>query len=249
MALDMSKYAKLAKEKRKLPIIFMINEKMRQDDEWEGGKFKEVIDNIMENLAHRSVDAVMSVVSFGEEVHLWSDFKAADKYSDQEWPEPKTSGAASFDVALMLVKDMIEDIDTTPEGNYDPIVILISSTEVSPDYEDQFEEFIKDGRFENVQRIGVADLCNFESFYRDNCGEDETDIIEETVPEILKVFAGGNVAAYISDDWNTSWCTDSAWEVTETDADYTWFCPVLSMMELRYTENEQKRAKCVCKNV
>lgn len=252
MALDMSKYAKIAKVKRKLPIIFMINEKMRSDDEWEGGKFKEVIDDIMGNLAHRSVDAVMSVVSFGEEVHLWSGFKAADKYTAKEWPKAKEGGAASFDVALMLVKDMMEDIDTTPEGNYDPIVILISSTEVSPDYEDQFEEFIKDGRFKNVQRIGVADLSNYESFYNQNSGSTGPsleEVVEETAPEILKEFAGENIAVYIDDDWNTSWCTNSNWKVIETKAEYTWFCPVLSMMELRYTENGQKRTKRVCKNV
>lgn len=84
MALDMSKYSKVAKVKRKLPIIFIINEKMRSDDEWEGGMFKEVIDDIMGNLAHRSIDVVMSIVSFGEEVHLWSGFKAAEKYTAKE---------------------------------------------------------------------------------------------------------------------------------------------------------------------
>ena len=252
MALDMSKYSKVAKVKRKLPIIFMINEKMRSDDEWEGGMFKEVIDDIMGNLAHRSIDVVMSIVSFGEEVHLWSGFNAAEKYTAKEWPKAKTSGAAAFDVALMLVKDMIEDIDTTPEGNYDPIVILISSTEVSPDYEDQFEEFIKDGRFKNVQRIGVADLRNYESFYNNNsgfCGPSLEEVVEETAPEILNEFAGENVAVYIDDDWNISWCTNSDWEVIETKTEYTWFCPLLSMMELRYTENGKRRTKRVCKNV
>lgn len=64
----------------------------------------------------------------------------------------------------------------------------------------------------------------------------------------MREFAGGNVAVYISDDWNTRWGTDSNWEVTETKEEYTWFCPVLSMMELRYTENGQRRTKRVCKN-
>ena len=36
MALDMSKYAKMTKVERKLPIIFMINEKMIDTEDWEG---------------------------------------------------------------------------------------------------------------------------------------------------------------------------------------------------------------------
>jgi len=252
MALDMSKYAKVAKVKRKLPIIFVINEKMRSNEDWEGGKFKEVIDDIIGNLSRRGVDAVMSVVSFGKEVHLWSGFKEYGKYTEKEWPKTKTSGTASFDVALMLVKDMLEDVDTTPEGNYDPIVVLISSSEVSPDYEDEFENFKQNGRFKNVQRIGIADLQCYESFYNQNIGfmgSSPEEVVEEHAPEILKEFAGEHVALYIDDDWNTSWCTATDWERTETKEEYTWFCPVLSMMELRYTENGQTRSKRVCKDV
>ena len=74
MALDMSKYTKVAKKKRKLPIIFVINEKMLSTEDMEGNQFKEVIEDIMGNLERRNVDAVMSVVSFGNEVHLWSGF-------------------------------------------------------------------------------------------------------------------------------------------------------------------------------
>ena len=252
MALDMSKYTKVVKKKRKLPIIFVINEKMLSTEDMEGNQFKEVIEDIMGNLERRSVDAVMSVVSFGNEVHLWSGFKEYEKYTAKEWPKAKETGAASFDIAMMLVKDMLEDVDTTPEGNYDPIVVLISSNKVSPDYEDELEEFKKDGRFKNVQRIGIADISHFESYYNHNSfgmnSMSPKEVVNELAPEILREFAGGNVAVYISDDWNTSWCTDSDWEVTETKEEYTWFCPVLSMMELRYTENGQRRTKRVCKS-
>ena len=256
MALDMSKYNKSAKAKRKLPIIFVINEKIRSEEDWEGNRFKEVISDIMDNLAHRSVDAVMSVVSFGEEVHLWSGFKKYSEYTEKEFPKAKTTGAASFDIALMLVKDMLEDIDTTPEGNYDPIVVLISSTGVSPDYEDNLEEFLEDGRFTDIQRIGIAGLFCGKAFYKNNNsflkmfpGVDYGTTIKEHAPEILKEFAEDNIALYIEDDWNTSWCTATHWEVTETKDEYTKFCPVLSMMELRYTDNDKAYSKRICKSV
>lgn len=246
MALDMSKYAKMTKEERKLPIIFMINEKMIDTEDWEGGKFEKAINDIMGNLSHRSVDAVMSVVSFGEEVHLWSGFKEYEKYTEKEWPKTKTAGRAVFNIALELVKDMLEDIDTTPEGNYDPIVILLSTDEVSPGYKDALKAFVKNGRFNNVQRIGIADLNGFRAYYRSaHYTYKPKEVVDKKAPKVLKEFAGENVALFIDDDWNTSWCTNSEWYVTETKDDYTWFCPVLSMMELRYTENGQQHASPV----
>lgn len=239
MALDMSRYTKLAKVERKLPIIFMINEKMLDGDKWEGGTFQIAIRDIMDNLAHRSVDAVISVVSFGEEVHLWSVFKKYDEYTDKEWPETKRSGKSVFNIGLMLVKDMLEDIDTTPEGNYDPIVVLFSSDEVSPGYKNELKDLKKDGRFKNVQRIGIADLSYDGNRYndsRDSCNF----MMERHTPKVLKEFAGENVALFVSDANRDAWWTSSDYGRTETKSYYTWFCPVLSMMELRYTEEEQQ---------
>lgn len=37
--------------------------------------FQWAIDDIMRNLSQRGVDAEIAVVSFGDEVHLWSGFK------------------------------------------------------------------------------------------------------------------------------------------------------------------------------
>lgn len=249
MALDMSKYAKMTKVERKLPIIFMINEKILDNDKWLGGMFRYAIADIMSNLSHRSVDAVMSVVSFGDEVHLWSGFKKFNEYTDEEWPEAKTSGKSLFHVGLTLVKDMLEDIDTTPEGNYDPIVVFFSSDEVSPGYETALKAFEKDGRFKDVQRIGIADLCHDgSSSYWSNhytCIEGE---VNRRAPKVLTEFAGKNVALFISDAKYNSWCTASHWKTTEYKDDYTWFCPVLNMMELRYIEDGQQHANRVCES-
>ena len=70
--------------------------------------------------------------------------------------------------------------------------------------------------------------------------------VNKKAPKVLKEFAGEKVALFIDDDWNTSWCTNSEWHVTETKDDYTWFCPVLKMMELRYTENGQQHISPIC---
>ncbi len=247
MALDMSKYAKMTKVERKLPIIFMINEKMIDTEDWEGGRFEAAISDIMKNLSHRSVEAVMAVVSFGDEVHLWSGFKEYEKYTEKDWPKTKTAGKSVFNIALELVKDMLEDIDTTPEGNYDPIVVLMSTDEVSPEYKNALNSFVKDGRFKNVQRIGIADLNGFRAYYRSaHYTYEPAQVVNKKAPKVLKEFAGEKVALFIDDDWNTSWCTNSEWYVTETKDDYTWFCPVLEMMELRYTENGQLYTSPVC---
>ena len=248
MALDMSKYAKMTKVERKLPIIFVINEKRLGSNKWGGGAFKSAIADIMRNLSHRSVDAVMSVVSFGDEVHLWSGFTEYDNYTDEEWPETKDAGKSLFNVALTLVKDMLEDIDTTPDGNYDPIVVLISSDEVTPGYINALEAFKEDGRFKDIQTIGISDLWYDGHRYRVNSPEYEINV---HAPKILKEFAGENVAVYIEDYDYSSWCTSSSSGRTETTAEYsenTWFCPVLNMMELRYTEDGQQHASRVCQS-
>ena len=250
MALDMSKYAKMAKVERKLPIIFMINEKVLCTEKWDGGRFRTAIADVMSNLSHRSVDAIMSVVSFGEEIHLLSGFKEFEKYTEKEWPEKRTTGKSAFNIALMLVKDMLEDVDTTPEGNYDPIVVLISSDEASPVYKDELKELDKAGRFSNVQRIGIADLYRDGTYYAYHCTDDEQDrqnLINNKAPKILKEFAGDNIALYIEDVNCETWCTvEHGWDKVETHKGYTWFCPVLNMMELRYTENGQRNANPVC---
>lgn len=249
MAIDMSKYAKMTKAERKLPIIFMINEKILSSERWDGGIFRDAISDIMSNLSHRSVDAVLSVVSFGDEVHLLSGFKEMNQYTDEEWPATKESGKSLFHVALTLVKDMLEDIDTTPEGNYDPIVVLVSSDEVSPGYEAALKAFEKDGRFKNVQRIGIADLSYFSdsnaSYWSSHCNDPQYEI-DRRAPKVLGKFAGENVALFILDARYYSWCTASSWKTTEYKDEYTWFCPVLNMMELRYTEDGQQHANRVC---
>lgn len=245
----MSKYSKMAKVERKLPIIFMINEKMLSSEKWYGGTFKAAIKDIMANLSHRSIDAVMSVVSFGDEVHLWSEFKSYGKYTEKEWPTQKTSGKAVFHIALTLVKDMIEDIDTTPEGNYDPVVILISSDEVSPGYKNALKMFEKDGRFNNIQKIGIADLSydGSSSYYASHSyGCDYKAEVNRRAPKILKEFSGENVVLYIDDIKYESWCASFGWNKLETKEDYTWFCPVLNMMELRYTEDGQQYTCPIC---
>ena len=38
------------------------------------------------------------------------------------------------------------------------------------------------------------------------------------------------------------------WVEVETKDDYTWFCPVLKMMELRYTEDGKQYASPVCED-
>jgi len=246
MALDMSKYSKLAKVKRKLPIIFMINEKVFCSGNWRGGMYGAVITDIMKNLSHRGIDAVMSVVSFGEEVHLWSGFKSYDKYTDKEWPKTTTDGKSVFDIGCMLVKDMLEDIDTTPEGNYDPIVVLISSDEVSPGYEKELEALKENGRFKNVQRIGIVDLDYDCRRYSVNDYEYE---MNKHTPQVLKKFAGEKVALFVYDYDYETWCTFSEHGKTTDmtrDHDDTWFCPVLGMMELRYTEDEKQFVTRIC---
>lgn len=251
MALDMNKYKISAQANRKLPIIFMINEKMLWSEKWDGGMFKSVISNIMRNLSHRNIDAIMSLVSFGEEVHLWSGFKEFEKYKDSEWPKPVTKGKSVFNIGCMLVKDMLEDIDTTPDGNYDPVVILISSYEVSPGYAENLEELKKDGRFNKIQRIGVADLSydGSSSYFSNHYTGDKKREVNTRAPKILKEFAGDKIALYISDIKHDSWCTTSNWAPTEYKDEDTWFCPILSMINLRYTdENGHSHSKRVCED-
>lgn len=245
MALDMSKYTKMAKVERKLPIIFMINEKMLSSERWDGGVFEEVVKDIANNLSHRSIDAVISIVSFGDEVHLWSGFKKYEDYKRDEWPSKKVEGKSVFNIALTLVKDMLEDIDTTPEGNYDPIVILISSDKVSPGYKKELKKLNEDGRFKNIQKIGIADLVYDGHRYRVNSLQYE---MERHIPNILKEFAGENVALFVVDDDYCTWCTNNDYGRTDTPSDYTWYCPVLNMMELRYTEEGQMHTSRICKN-
>lgn len=246
----MGKYAKMAKAERKLPIIFMINEKMIRSEKWDGGMYHRVIADIMKNLAYRSVDAIMSVVSFGEGVHLWSGFKKYDEYTDKEWPKMTTSGKSVFNIGLTLVKDMLEDIDTTPEGNYDPIVVLISSDEVSPGYKNELKILKNNGRFKDIQRIGIADLSydGSSSYWSNNYTGNKEAQVNSKAPQILKEFAGNNITLFISDIKYDSWCTVSNWITTEYKDEDTWFCPVLSMMELRYTEDEKHHARKICEN-
>lgn len=239
MALDMSKYKKMAKVERKLPIIFMINEKIVMTEKWEGGQYKGAIMDIMRNLSHRGIDAVMSVVSFGTEVSLWSGFKKCSEYTEKEWPQNKTEGKSVFNIALTLVKDMLEDIDTTPEGNYDPIVVFITNDDVSPGYKKELEIFLEDGRFKNIQRIGIADwYYDSESFTAYGITEGG---INRHTPEVLREFAKKNVVLYVEDRNYNSWCVDtSKYGHTETKYDYSWYCPVIELMELRYTEDGQQ---------
>lgn len=247
MTLDMSKYAKMRKAERKLPIIFMINEKMIRTDEWEGGVFKEAIDDIMVNLSHRGIDAVMSVVSFGEEVRLWSGFKEYKSYTDNDWQKVAMTEKSRFRIALTLVKDMLDDMDTTPEGDFDPVVVLFSTDEVSPGYKEELESFVADGRFKDVQRIGIADLNGVKAYYRSfNYIYEPEVVVNKNIPEVLTEFAGENVALFIKDERNSSWCTKTEWGATETRDGATWFCPVLNMLELRYTEDGKQYVSYVC---
>lgn len=50
---------------------------------------------------------------------------------------------------------------------------------------------------------------------------------------------------FLKDERNISWCTEEEWDVTRTRAGETRFCPVLKMMELRYTENGVRYARTV----
>ncbi len=249
MALDMSKYT--TKMTRKLPIIFLINEKVLDSERWKGGNFKLVIADIMANLSHRSIDAVMAVVSFGDEVKLWSGFKPYEEYTTEDWPETKTSGKAVFNIGLMLVKDMLKDVDTTPDGNYDPVVIFISSSGVTPGYERELAELRGNGRFKNIQMIGVVDLVyGGDHPYCNNHHGDINEInliMNRKIPKTLSEFAGDKVLLFISDIKYDSWCAKNEWKPTEYKNKTTWFCPILDMIKLRYSENGQSYANRICK--
>ena len=71
-------------------------------------------------------------------------------------------------------------------------------------------------------------------------------MMERHSPKILKEFAGNNVALYVVDNNYESWWTNSNYGRTETRSDYTWFCPVLDMIELRYTEDGQQVSGRIC---
>jgi hypothetical protein len=124
---------------------------------------------------------------------------------------------------------MIEDVDTVPVGNYDPIVILISSDEVTPGYEEALEMLNKVERFKDVQKIGVA---NF------NCWKTVFDK-QKYIPKVLREFAGNNVIVfYENKEGYQHWESlgGGLYNLENKDG-YTWECPVLGMMEMRYIEN------------
>ncbi len=178
----MNKYK--PKGTKALPIIFVINEKIIDENIVKGGLFRDAIDNIMKNFEYKGVDAIMSIVSFGDEVQLRSGFKKYSEYTEVDWPTIKTGGKTDFKTALLLVKDMIEDYDTTPKGNYDPIIILFPGVLLSGSdsfgldnfsastFGPELEALSENGRFKSVQRFAIIDYSlqgemSLESFLDD----------------------------------------------------------------------------------
>lgn len=164
MAVNWEKYSKPV-ERRK-PVIFLMNMSANENSSWPGNScccerhvLREVIFKLIDDFKSHNYRIDVSIVGFGSGVNLilpYTDICKIDMSKLYEkLAKSDTPNSAVFGTGLLAVKDMLEDLEETPENIYVPTVILLTTNEPSPGWEGCLEEFTKEGRSSKCQRMAI----------------------------------------------------------------------------------------------
>lgn len=191
MAVNWEKYNKPV-ERRK-PVIFLMNMSATEPgSRWSGeasccerSLLRHIILDLIKDFKKNNLRVDVSIVGFGSGVNLllpYTDICKIELNKLQETLDKfQVQSSAVFGTGLLAVKDMLEDAEETPENIYVPTVILLTTNEPSPGWENYLLEFVKEGRSSKCQRMAIFADCNDknktiefgEKFFKDDLKEEK----------------------------------------------------------------------------
>lgn len=115
---------------------------------------KEMLDTFAQE-EKMETEIIVSVISFGGQVHLQIPFTKA---SQIEWQGLQVNGNTPMGTAINMAKAMIEDKETTPSRAYRPTVVLVSDGQPTDSniWKQAMADFISDGRSSKCDRMALA---------------------------------------------------------------------------------------------
>lgn len=156
MAFDPNKYK--PKGIKKLPVLLLLDVSGSMD----GKKIVELHDAVVEminsyvEMKKRERVIEVAIITFGAEVRLYTEFTPVDDLQKNGIPQFPARGNTPLGMALTAAKDLLEDPQLTPQGNYRPAVVLVSDGEPNDEWRNPLEDFISSGRSSKAQRFSVA---------------------------------------------------------------------------------------------
>ena len=156
MAFDPSKYK--PKGIKKLPVLLLLD----VSGSMSGNKIIELHDAVTEminsyvELKKRERVIEVSIITFGHSVSLYTKYTPVDDLQKTGIPQFTANGGTPLGMALTMAKDLLEDPEETPRGNYAPAVVLVSDGEPNDEWRTPLNAFVSSGRTQKAQRFAVA---------------------------------------------------------------------------------------------
>ncbi|WP_406042465.1 vWA domain-containing protein [Succinimonas sp.] len=190
MAFDPTKFK--APKAKKLPVILLLDVSGSMAD---NHKIETLYDSVTTMLrtfveAHvkeKTID--VAIITFGDEVLLHTPYTPARDLQKAGVNQFRAYGCTPMGTALKMAKEMIDDKETTPTGNYRPAVVLVSDGQPNDSWEQPLDDFIREGRSAKCQRFAVAIGADADrNILRKFCGSDETLFYAERSADLIDAF-------------------------------------------------------------
>ena len=156
MAFDPTKYK--PRGIKKLPVLLLLD----VSGSMRGEKIINLHDAVVEminsyvEMKKRERVIEVAIITFGNSVDLYKKYTSVDELQKEGIPQFNANGGTPLGMALQMAKDLMEDPDETPRGNYAPAVVLVSDGEPNDEWRGPLDAFIHSGRTQKAQRFAVA---------------------------------------------------------------------------------------------
>lgn len=158
MAFNPSDPKYLPKGIKKLPVVLLLD----VSGSMSGEKIIDLRDAVVEMVnsyveqKQRERVIEVAIITFGARVELYTEYTPVEKLQKDGIPQFRADGGTPLGAALRMAKDLLEDEETTPRGNYAPAVVLVSDGEPNDEWRGPMQDFISKGRTRKAQRFAVA---------------------------------------------------------------------------------------------
>lgn len=176
---------------KKLPVILLLD----VSSSMMGEKIEKLHAAVVEMIktfadqARKETLIEVAIITFGASVELHTPYTPAADLKKAGVGKFIANGMTPLGTALTMAKDMIDDPETTPKGNYRPVAVLVSDGEPNDEWKTPLERFIRDGRSQKCQRFAVAigDRADRDMLRQFTCSPDSV-LIAETAGDIAGSF-------------------------------------------------------------
>ncbi|MCD7826408.1 MAG: VWA domain-containing protein [Clostridiaceae bacterium] len=174
---------------RKLPVVLLLDVSGSMAGEKIDTLYDSVVEMVNSFVEQEIKETIIdvSIITFGNSVELHTPYTSVKELQKNGIGKFYASGMTPMGMALTMAKDMIEDKDATPRGNYKPAVVLVSDGQPNDSWERPLDSFIRSGRSAKCQRFAIAigndaDRSVLERFTGDSAAvlfaEDASDLVE-----------------------------------------------------------------------